>query len=296
MVYRLALDWTPNINHIGFFVGRDKGFFKDFGIDLIIQSPETDNYKYSPAKKIELGISDFGLVPTESLVSFRTKEKPFKLYALATIFQSDISAIAVREDSGIKRPKDLDGKSYASYGARYEEPIIRQLIKNDGGLGKIKVSYPKRLGVWDTITSKKYDSTWIFLNWEGIDNQNFTFFKLKDFNIPYSYSPLVVCSQKFINEEKLNIQNFLSAMKKGYMYSLENVEESTDILFKNLPENDKNIDLYSSLIFSKNYFGDDKSFGKIKDDVILKFFNWLKENKVEKQSLNHEDFYLKFKF
>ena len=74
MVYRLALDWTPNINHIGFFVGRDKGFFKDFGIDLIIQSPETDNYKYSPAKKIELGISDFGLVPTESLVSFRKKK------------------------------------------------------------------------------------------------------------------------------------------------------------------------------------------------------------------------------
>ena len=69
-----------------------------------------------------------------------------------------------------------------------------------------------------------------------------------------------------------------------------------DILFKNLPENDKNIDLYSSLIFSKNYFGDDKSFGKIKDDIIIKFFNWLKENKVEKQSLNPEDFYLKFKF
>ena len=80
------------------------------------------------------------------------------------------------------------------------------------------------------------------------------------------------------------------------MYCLENVEESTDILFKNLPENDKNIDLYSSLIFSKNYFGDDKSFGKIKDDIILKFFNWLKENKVEKQLLNPEDFYLKFKF
>ena len=101
---------------------------------------------------------------------------------------------------------------------------------------------------------------------------------------------------EFINEEKLNIQNFLKAMKKGYKYSLENVEESTDILFKNLPENDKNIDLYSSLIFSKNYFGDYKSFGKIKDDVILKFFNWLKENKVEKQSLNPEDFYLKFIF
>ena len=296
MIYRLSLDWTPNINHIGFFVGRDKGFFKDIGIDLNIQSPEIDDYKYSPAKKIELGITDFGLVPTESLISFRTKEKSFKLYALATIFQSDVSAIAVRGDSGIKRPRDLDGKSYASYGARYEEPIIRQLIKNDGGFGKIKGGYPNRLGVWNTVISKKYDSTWIFLNWEGIDNQNFTFFKLKDYNIPYSYSPLVVCSQRFINQEKLNIPNFLKAMKKGYLYSIENIEESTNILFKYLPENDKKIDLYSSLNFSKNYFGDTKSFGTIKDDVMLNFFNWLKENKVEKQSLNPQDFYLKFKF
>ena len=163
-------------------------------------------------------------------------------------------------------------------------------------MGKINVGYPKKLGVWNTVTSKKYDSTWIFLNWEGIGDQNFTFFKLKDYNIPYSYSPLVVCSQKFINEERSNISNFLRAMKKGYMYSLENVEESTDILFKNLPESDKNIDLYASLIFSKNYFGDNKSFGKIEDDVILSFFNWLKENNVEKLSLNPEDFYLKIKF
>ena len=47
--------------------------------------------KYSPAKKIELGISDFGLCPTESLISFRTKKNPLKLYALATIFKKDIS-------------------------------------------------------------------------------------------------------------------------------------------------------------------------------------------------------------
>ena len=34
MVYKLALDWTPNINHIGFFVGKER-FLKDYGIDSI---------------------------------------------------------------------------------------------------------------------------------------------------------------------------------------------------------------------------------------------------------------------
>lgn len=296
MIYNLALDWTPNINHIGFFVGKKKGFFKDYGIDLNIQSPEIDNYQYSPAKKIELGISDFGLVPTESLISFRTKKKPYKLYALATIFQNDISGIAVRGDSGIKRPKDLDGKSYASYGARYEDLIIKQLIKNDGGIGNINISYPDRLGVWNTITNNKYDSTWIFLNWEGIDKPNFTFFKLKDYNIPYSYSPLVVSSEKLVNEKKTDIENFLKAMKKGYMFSLENIEDSTKILYEYLPKRDKNIDLNSCLIFSKDYFGDLKHFGKIKYPVILKFFDWLKEKNVENQFLNVRDLFVELNF
>ena len=163
------LEKLPNI------FGKEKNFFKDYGIELLINSPERDNYKYSPAKQIELGISDFGLAPTESVISFRTKNNPFKLIAVAALFQSDISAIVVTDDSGIKRPKDLDGKSYASYGARYEDLIVKQLIKNDGGLGDVNISYPNRLGVWDTVSNKTFDSTWIFMNWEGIEKPNFNF-------------------------------------------------------------------------------------------------------------------------
>ena len=68
--FNLALDWTPNINHIGFIVGKEKGFYENYNINLNIQSPADDNYKNSPAKKIELGLAHFGLCPTESVISF----------------------------------------------------------------------------------------------------------------------------------------------------------------------------------------------------------------------------------
>ena len=48
---KLALDWTPNINHIGFFVAKEKEYYKEKDIDLKIISPEMDNYKETPAKK-----------------------------------------------------------------------------------------------------------------------------------------------------------------------------------------------------------------------------------------------------
>ena len=84
---KLALDWTPNINHIGFLVSHELGFYKEKGIDIKIISPNSDDYKYTPAKKIELGQADLGLCPTESLISYRTKKSPFKLIAIATIFK-----------------------------------------------------------------------------------------------------------------------------------------------------------------------------------------------------------------
>ena len=83
---KLALDWRPNTNHTGFFVAQYFEFYEKEQIRLEIISAEEDNYKLTPAKKVELGEADFALCPTESLVSYRTKQNPFDAIALATIF------------------------------------------------------------------------------------------------------------------------------------------------------------------------------------------------------------------
>ena len=45
---KLALDWTPNINHIGFYVAKEKGFFEELNIDLEIISPDCSFEFWSP--------------------------------------------------------------------------------------------------------------------------------------------------------------------------------------------------------------------------------------------------------
>ena len=37
----VALDWTPNGNHLGFFVAKDKGLYDAAGLDVTIVSPRT---------------------------------------------------------------------------------------------------------------------------------------------------------------------------------------------------------------------------------------------------------------
>jgi|TARA_A100000164_G_C21920067_1_gene780193 ABC-type nitrate/sulfonate/bicarbonate transport system substrate-binding protein len=290
--FKLALDWTPNINHIGFFVAQKKEFYQKEGVDLEIISPLADNYEHSPAKKLELGLADIALCPTESIISFRTKESPFNLMAIATLYQRDISAIAVREDSPVNRPMDLDSRTYASYGARYEDLIVKELIKKDGGEGDLDIRYPERLGVWNALINQNFDATWIFLNWEGIQRPNFKFFKLEDYGIPYSYSPLIAVPHLLIDRDRDELRSFLSATKKGFLYAVKHPEESTNILKPYVPPEENNIDLIDSLEFSKDYFGDDETFGKINPKIFDDFCNWIKNKEIENYDLNSSQLYI----
>ena len=290
---KLALDWTPNINHIGFFVAKEKGFYKENDLKVEFLTPDLDDYLITPAKKVEMNISDFGLCPTESLISFRTKKNPFILKGLMTIFQEDVSAIATVESNNILRPKHLDGRSYASYKARYEDKIVKKMIINDGGIGNLKIFYPKRLGIWNTLIENKYDSTWIFINWEGVEaskkNIDLELYKMSDFGIPYSYSPILFSSSDYINNNSNTVKKFIESSRKGYIYCYENMDEAVSILNKFVPITDKGIDLIECLKISIDHFGSRENFGKIDLKKIDIFLKWLKDNNIENNSFIAND-------
>ena len=290
---KLALDWTPNINHIGFFVAKEKGFYEENDLKVEFLTPELDDYLTTPAKKVEMNMSDFGLCPTESLISFRTKKNPFILKGLMTIFQEDVSAIATVDSNNILRPKHLDGRSYASYKARYEDKIIKKMIINDGGKGNLKIFYPKRLGIWNTLIENKYDSTWIFINWEGVEaskkNINLELYKMSDFGIPYSYSPILFSSSDYINNNSNTVKKFIESSRKGYIYCYENMDEVVSILNKFVPETDKGIDLIECLKISIDHFGPRENFGKIDLKKIDIFLKWLKDNNIDNNAFIAND-------
>lgn len=67
------------------------------------------------------------------------------------MFQEDTSCIVTLKSSGIDRPRKLDGMRYATYGAKYEGSIVRQLIKSDGGHGQFEELSLPILGLWNTV-------------------------------------------------------------------------------------------------------------------------------------------------
>ena len=287
---KIALDWTPNTNHTGFFVADKLGYYTKAGLEVEIISPSEDNYATTPAKKLETALVDFAIGPFESVISLNTKAKKVNAVAVAALLQEDISSIATLHSSNITRPKELDNKTYASYKARYEDHIVKQMVINDGGTGNINISYPEKLGIWETLTINAADATWIFNNWEGIEAETndlkLNKFSLADYNIPYAYSPVIFSTKENIGNNSETYKAFLEATKRGFQFAIGNNQQAVEILTKFLPERDvEKIDLVKSQLFASEHYGTGNNWGKMDKNRITNFLNWLVKNNLESEAL-----------
>ncbi|GAX77568.1 hypothetical protein CEUSTIGMA_g5012.t1 [Chlamydomonas eustigma] len=233
----VALDWTPNTNHTGLYIAKARGFYKDEGLDVKLVSPHVNNYKTTPANRVALKEALFAICPSESVISYHTHNgtKP-QIRAVATILSTSTSAIVTLDSSGIDRPAKLEGKLYASYGARYEGRIVQQMIIDDGGKGDFVESTPPMLGIWNTLLEGKADATWVFMGWEGIEAEmrgvKLNVFKLEDSQVPYGYSPLLVTHPDTIEGSPDMVRKFLNATSRGYKLAAEHPEEAARIFLE----------------------------------------------------------------
>jgi ABC-type nitrate/sulfonate/bicarbonate transport system substrate-binding protein len=290
---KLALDWTPNTNHVGFFIAKELGFYNQFGIELEILNPKDDNYAMTPGKKLELDKADFAIAPFETVISLNNKPNKVNAVAIYAILQEDLSSIASLKTANIITPKLLDGKIYASYKARYEDHIVKEMIKNDGGTGDIKIVYPEKLGVWNTLLEGKADATWIFDNWEGIEaktkNIELNQFSMKDYKVPYGYSPIILTKQENVAQHKNTYSKFIKATQKGFLYVKDNLKASQKILEKHVTKYDlENIHLEKSLLMSTPHFGDETNCGIMKTARVTDFLKWLVQNKLESHKIPNQ--------
>lgn len=282
---RLALDWTPNTIHTGFYVAAHKGYYDDVGLEIEFISPDADNYAVSPAKRVAEGLADVAIAPSESVVSFQIKENPAPLVAIATILSKDASGIATLQQSSIERPAQLDGKIYASYQARFEDQIVQELVINDGGHGNLQIIYPERLGIWNTLLEHRADATWIFLPWEGIEARlkgiQLNIFQLGDYGIPYGYSPIILTHQSLLTKKKL--RKFLKATAKGYHFAKNNPLEAADILIKTAQHpslTDRALIEQSQVFIAQYYLNEKDQWGIMQNKVWLEFVDWLIQKKI----------------
>jgi ABC-type nitrate/sulfonate/bicarbonate transport system substrate-binding protein len=280
---RLALDRTPNTNHTGFYVALANGSYQKAGLDVEFISPDQDEYQLMPARRVAQNRCELAITPSESVISYQTNGNP--LVAIATVLARDVSAIVTLRESGIDRPQQLDGKVYASYGARYEEDIIRQLIQNDDGRGQFVAHKSAWSGIWRALLTREVDAAWFWLTWEGvradIEGIDINQFLFDDYGIPYGYNPVLTAHRSWIDQNPDILRRFLEATGAGFRFAVRKPDEAARMLVKtaNHPAlADRNFVEQSQRLASCYYLDGEGNWGFMHRSVWASFANWMIRN------------------
>ena len=283
----LALDWTPNTNHTGFYVAREKGYYAEEGIEVAIRSPADDAYETTPANRVATGEATLAIGPSESVISYHTHPEYPSLTAVAAVCQTDRSAIVTLADDSIDRPAQLDGRRYASYDARFEDDIVRQLIRNDGGDGDVEIVTPPKLGIWDTVLDGDADATWVFMPWEGLlaerDGVDLTPFYLDEYDVPYGYTPVLLARPDTIADDAERLEGFLTASARGYRFAAENPAEAATILREaatGMDADDPDFLERSQRELAEAYLTADGEWGRMTTERWDRFVTWLADRGI----------------
>ena len=210
---RLALDWTPNTNHTGFYVAQADGTYADQAIDLQVIPYATT----SPEILVSSGAAECGISTQEGAtfaIAAGAKER-----SVMTILAHTATEIAARDDGSVTRPKDLDGKLYAGFGLPQEVPELQAVIKHDGGTGKFKVA-TLDTAAYEALYDGKADFTITFTAWEALEAQErgikLKTFAFTDYGLPDSYAVVLVCNDDWLTAQPDVARRFLAATVAGF--------------------------------------------------------------------------------
>jgi len=279
----LFLDWTPNTNHTGIYVAKEKGFYKDAGIDVEVLLPG----EVSAEQLVATGKGEFGISFQNHVTQARAQGLP--VVSIAAVIQHDTSGYASPVEKGIESPKDFAGKTYGAYGSELEKSMVNFVMQQDGA--DVKDVNIVQLGNSDFFVATKRDIDFvsIFYGWTGIEAElrdvKLNFIKTTDYAKDYDvYSPVIVTSEKLISEDPETVQAFVEATAKGYQFAIENPAEAADILIAAEPDLNPDLVKKSQEWLSPRYQDDAPQWGIQESKRWEAFADFLfKEGIIEKE-------------
>lgn len=258
------LSWAPDTNHIGVYVAKNKGYFKQAGLDVDIVAVA----QAGAEQAVNNGMADFALSNLTNVGIYTLKGAKIKQVMQV---QQKPSAIwcSLASNKDIKSPKDFDGKTFATFGSNESDAVIRRMIQTDGGKGtfdKVTVG----TSTFQTLSSKKADFGGFYATWEGVQADMYgpklNCFTEPDYGVPGNADTIgVITSDKTISSNPGLVKKFVQATKKGYEYAYSHPDDAAAILVKEAPDANLKLDFVKKsmkTIVDDQYWGDP---AKIKD-------------------------------
>ncbi len=276
---RVALDYVPNTNHIGMYVADQLGYYEAEGIDIEVL-PYAETF---PEVLLGSGDAEFGFSYQAGIAYSRAGGSDIQ-QVFANIARSQY-AIGYVADSGITRPRDLDGLTYAGFGTPDEGPALSSVIRADGGTGEF-TSIALGTTAYDAVYAGQADFTFSVRTWDGVQavllDKPMSYFEFTDYGFPRQYSSAIAASQSWLTDNEDTARGFLAATQRGYEFARDNPADAAAELLAAEPDAFKDPELVTisaQLLSDDGYYQDpDSTLGVVDPEVWRAYGSFLFDN------------------
>ena len=234
----LQLKWVTQAQFAGYFVAKDKGFYRAEGLDVIIKPGGPD---VAPQQVLVGGGADVAIDWMPSALATREKGSP--VVNIAQIFKRSGMMLTCRNDSGIHSPADFRGKTLGVWFYGNEYPFLSWMsqlgIPITGGTNGVKVLKqgfnvdPILQKQAHCISTMTYNEYWQVID-AGFSSADLTVYKYEDQGVATLEDGLYVLENRLNDSQFVNqLARFLKASVKGWEYAGMLPDEAADIVLEN---------------------------------------------------------------
>ena len=237
---KMVLNWKYQGPQAWFFIAQDKGYFKAEGLDV-----EMDQGEGSAASiiKVANGSYNVGFGDINALVEIVSKKPGEAPLAVFMMYNVPPFTIAVKKDSPIKTPKDLEGKTIggpANDGALKLFPAFAKAAKIDASRVTITNMTPNlreqmlKQGQVDAVFGY-INTIWFSAKAFGMDpEKDLRFINYADHGLDL-YSNTIVVSRQLAKDNPNAVKGLLKALNRAIGDTLANPEAGMDTVLKREP-------------------------------------------------------------
>ena len=234
----LQLKWVTQAQFAGYYVAKDKGFYKDAGLDVTIKVGGPD---IAPEQVIAGGGAD--VVVDWMPGALAAREKGVAMVNIAQPFKRSGMELTCRAETGIKTPADLKGRTLGVWFSGNEYPFLNWMgmlgLKTDGSAGGVKVlkqGYnvdPLIQKQADCVSTMTYNEYWQVID-AGYKPEQLVVFNYTDQGAATLEDGLYVMEDKLKDPAFVDkMARFVKASMQGWAWARANADAATKIVLDN---------------------------------------------------------------
>jgi len=238
---KLALDWIVDGVHAGYFVARDKGFYADAGLDVTLSRGFGSG---DTIKRVGSRVSTFGVADTGAIVAARANDDiPVRIIAMT--YDKASLGVIYQVQSGIKQPKDLEGRTIGRSASGASVNMFPGFLKANGiDRGKIKEVVVDAATLPPLLASGQVDAVLdqsiLLSRYQSVARQQgrtLAVMRYSDYGLT-TYGNAIIADPDTLKASPDMARRFVEASLKGIAYAFVHPDEAVAILRKSNPEID----------------------------------------------------------